>query len=341
MAACGRTPPASPTAILPNSTVGISTTPPSGEPSPTRVEPTDTVPPPFQSPTDAPPPTPAGLLRLTHDPRLDSYPAWSWDSQRIAFSSDRSGVYEIYAMSADGSNLVQLTEDEGTVLKDDPAWSPDGKRIAFALHSDISRIYAFDVQRAQVQPFNPIEPSPQGFPEPLSNYYVDAFSPSWSPDGRRIALTMDDFYGVKQVFTLDLVSGKLVQLSQDPYPAFRPSWSPDARWIAYTSRVEGNREIYLVAADGSSLTQLTDDPAGDDSPSWSPDGLFIVFHSNRTGLSDLYVMRIDGSNLLRLDTGGPENSSPSWSPDGRYIAFVSDRDGNAEIYRMDAPVLEP
>jgi len=334
VAACGRSSPPSTAAVT-------STVPPSTEPSPIPVEATETSLPTTQSPTDAPQPTPVGLLRLTNDPRLDSYPAWSGDSHRIAWSSDRSGIYEIYAMSADGSNLIQLTEDEGTVLKDDPTWSPDGSQIAFASHSDTTRIYAFDVERAAEQPFNPFEPSSQGFPEPLSNYYVDAFSPSWSPDGRRVALIAHDSNVVRQVFTLDLVSGESVQLTHGSSPAYRPSWSPDGRWIAYTSRVEGNREIYLIAADGSGLTQLTDDPAADDSPSWSPDGQFIVFHSNRTGDSDLYVMRFDGSNVLRLDIGGGENSSPSWSPDGRFIAFVSDRDGNDEIYRMDAPALQP
>lgn len=331
VAACSRTVPA-PQVPSP-STIASST--------PTFVERTKTTPPETRPSTEPPVPTPAGLLRLTNDPALDSYPAWSWDGQRIAMSSDRTGVYEIYVMNPDGSSLVRLTEDDGTVLKDDPTWSPDGRRIAFALHSDLTRIYAFDVEQAAIEPFEPFESTAEGLPEPLSDYHADVFSPSWSPDGRRIALTMFDSNSVRQVFTLDVRSGDLLQISHGSYDAFGPSWSPDGRWITYTAEDGGNAEIYIIAVDGSDLKRLTDSPARDNSPSWSPDGRFIVFHSTRGGDSDMYAMRIDGSDVLRLDTGGPENSSPAWSPDGRYIAFVSDRDGNAEIYRIDAPVLTP
>ena len=331
LAACGRT----------TSSPPIPSTPTVAVPVPSSTEPATTATSPTPSPVEQSRPTPPGLLRLTNDPALDSYPAWSWDGHRIAMSSDRTGVYEIYAMDPDGGNLVRLTEEEGTVLKDDPTWSPDGKEIAFALHSDLTRIYAFDVAQAALEPFDPFESTAEGFPEQLGDPYADAFNPSWSPDGRRMALTMFDSNMVLQVFTLDLRSGELVQLSDGPADAYGPSWSADGRWMAYTAEDGGNAEIYMIAADGSGLKRLTDDPARDNSPSWSPDGRFIIFHSTRDVGSDLYVLRVDGGEVIRLDTGGPENSSPSWSPDGRYIAFVSDRDGNAEIYRINAPVLAP
>ena len=328
LAACGRTGSPSATATAPAPTLPIATATPSL---------------PHLSPTltDTPQIVVQGLLRLTNDPARDSYPAWSRDGQRIAFASTRTGVHEIYSMNAEGGDLTQLTEDDGSYLKDDPSWSADGSQIAFASRSDLSRIYAFDVRSAEINPFNPMVSTPQGYPQPLSDPYADAFSPSWSPDGRRLAMTMFDSNMVLQVFTLDLRSGGLVQLSGSPADTSGPSWSADGRWIAYTAEDGGNAEIYVVAADGSGLRQLTDDPARDNSPSWSPDGRFIVFHSTRGGDSDLYALPVDGGDVIRLETGGPQNSSPAWSPDGRYIAFVSDRDGNAEIYLIDAPALGP
>ena len=60
----------------------------------------------------------------------DSFPAWSPDGKRIAFSSERDGNDEIYVMDTDGSNLIRLTNRPE--LDWWPAWSPDGMRIAYA-----------------------------------------------------------------------------------------------------------------------------------------------------------------------------------------------------------------
>jgi len=57
-------------------------------------------------------------------------PAWSPDGQRIAFSSNRDGNYELYVMNADGSGQRRLTHNRP--VDAGPSWSPDGKRLAFA-----------------------------------------------------------------------------------------------------------------------------------------------------------------------------------------------------------------
>jgi TolB protein len=69
------------------------------------------------------------VVRLTNAlGTLNTDPAWSPNSQRIVFRSDRNGgQFNIYVMNADGSDLHQLTTEGGSA----PAWSPDGQRIAF------------------------------------------------------------------------------------------------------------------------------------------------------------------------------------------------------------------
>ena len=67
--------------------------------------------------------------RLTDDVSRDRAPAWSPDGRRIAFYSDRSGVYQLWTIRPDGSGLEQIADVPGTNF---PVWSPDGARIAFS-----------------------------------------------------------------------------------------------------------------------------------------------------------------------------------------------------------------
>ena len=106
--------------------------------------------------------------------------------------------------------------------------------------------------------------------------------------------------------------------------------------IAFSSHRDGNREIYVMNADGSGVTRLTNNSAEDGSPAWSPDGRRIAFYSLRDGNYEIYVMNADGSGVTRLTNNSADDVTPAWSPDGRRIAFTSLRDGNYEIYVMNA-----
>jgi TolB protein len=62
------------------------------------------------------------LKRLTRNLADDISPAWSPDGRRIAFTSNRAGNYDIYAMNADGRGLQRLTNTRADDV--DPAWQP-------------------------------------------------------------------------------------------------------------------------------------------------------------------------------------------------------------------------
>ena len=114
------------------------------------------------------------------------------------------------------------------------------------------------------------------------------------------------------------------------------SLAPDYHEIAFSSRRDGDFEIFVMFADGTNVRQLTTNDANDGKPHWSPDGKQIVFTSDRDGDYEIFVMFEDGTNVRQLTTNDALESSPRWSPDGKQIVFSSNRDGKYEIFVMDA-----
>lgn len=108
--------------------------------------------------------------------------------------------------------------------------------------------------------------------------------------------------------------------------------------IAFVSDRDGNKEIYVMNADGANQVNLTENPQFDgDKVTWSPDRAKIAFVSDRNGDWEIYVMDADGSNQLNL-TQSPQSVDydPIWSPDSTKIAFTSNRDGRDNIFVMNA-----
>jgi TolB protein len=105
---------------------------------------------------------------------------------------------------------------------------------------------------------------------------------------------------------------------------------------------DGDREIYVMNADGSGQTNLTKNPAFDSAPAWSPDGTRIAFISLRDGSRALFLMKADGTGATHITTNGlvgAEDGRLAWSPDGRRIAYEGYRDAVNQIFvvKVDRP----
>jgi len=90
--------------------------------------------------------------------------------------------------------------------------------------------------------------------------------------------------------------------------------------ILFQSDMDGDREIYLLTAQG--LEQLTDNDWDDEYPKWSPDGKTIAYSANPRGNYDIFVMDANGSNITPVTTSDKNEVEHAWFPDGKKIAFT-------------------
>jgi Tol biopolymer transport system component len=133
------------------------------------------------------------------------------------------------------------------------------------------------------------------------------------------------------LFAVNPANGDERRVTTDPEPDSDPAWSPDRSRIAYDSkRVNGNRNIWVLEADGS-YTALTDDTLSNAYPTWSPDGERIAWTVGPRGDREIWAMDAHtGGNRKRL-TSGHDDSLPSWSAKGQ-IAFVRKAGSALEIW---------
>ena len=225
---------------------------------------------------------------------------------KIAFTSQRDGNHEIYAMNADGSGQTNLTNHGAGDLT--PAWSPDGSKLAFVSFRLNAGLYVMNADGSS--------------PTRISGAGIDA-EPSWSPDGTKMALRRGFGSFVDPgIYIVNVDGSGESKVPGTTIDDEMPAWSPDGSRIAFVSRLKGSQEIFVMNPDGSGRTALTGGSGTDVEPNWSPDGSKIAFASGRDGNWEIYVTNADGSGQTRLTNNPAEDRHPAWSPDGTKIAFA-------------------
>ena len=247
----------------------------------------------------------------------------------IVFASDRDGSrnWEIYAIQADGSGLVNLTRAEGSDTE--PTWSPDGTKIAFVTDRDgitNKEIYVMDADGSNQTRLTEDEA-------------IDR-SPVWSADGTKIVFSSQRT-GNDQIFIMNADGSNPVQLSDGTASDQSPVCSPDGAKIVFVSNRygtdrKGNDDVFLMDADGSNVVRLTDVMEYDLNPSCSHDGRFLLFSSSRDGAEEIFIMKSDGTLQTRLTvTDDFYEWEPVCSPDCLGLAFAGGKGRKYDIYIMD------
>lgn len=168
-------------------------------------------------------------------------------------------------------------------------------------------------------------------PQVVARSRESLLSPSWSPDGRKIAYVSFES-GNSAIYVQDITTGsrQLVSARAKGING-APAWSPDGSKLALALSYQGNPEIYVMDVGSRAETRLTNNLAIDTEPRWTPDGQSIIFTSDRSGRPQLYQMPAGGGGADRITFQGQFNANASISYDGKQIAMVQ---GNGNVYRI-------
>ncbi|HSR63037.1 MAG TPA: Tol-Pal system beta propeller repeat protein TolB [Gammaproteobacteria bacterium] len=171
-------------------------------------------------------------------------------------------------------------------------------------------------------------------PQVLLESTEPLLSPSWSPDGKKLAYV--SFEGKNSaIYIQNIMTGQREKIADNPGINSAPSWSPDGERLALTLSKDGNPEIYILHLDNRMLQRVTNNRAIDTEPTWSPDAGTLAFTSDRGGNPQIYEVAVNGGRPKRLSFDGPYNARPIYSPDGDYIAVVHGENGMYRIGLLD------
>jgi dipeptidyl aminopeptidase/acylaminoacyl peptidase len=308
---------------------------------------------------DARVPTFDQIIELKRPGAVDLSP----DGRRVAFTvretnwDDNAYETEIFVAATDGGEPRQVTRAKKSSLS--PAWSPDSRWLAFISdRSDTRQLYLIDPGGGEALALTDTEEAVGGF--------------RWSPDGKRIALTMtepksdavkerDKKYGEFQVVDADYRMTHLHVIDVDPSasaPA-KPkrltsgaftvgdfSWSPDGTAIAFDHRIDPNianghtADISIVSVADGRVRRVVTAEGPDTGPVWSPDGRQLAFQSAMSNPDFYYangviaVVPADGGMPNAVSRDFDENPDLlAWSPAG--ILFGGLEGISSRLYRLD------
>ena len=247
---------------------------------------------------------PEGARALSSDGRYLSYVDWSTgnlvlrdlvtgDARPLTHKSSRQESIE-FAVSS--------------------VFSPDDRQVVYTWYSKNQydlRLIGLDGSAPRILYRN----EEAGYPEPRA----------WSPDGKYILATFSRNDRTNQIGLVAVADGsvRILKTLDWRYP-LKMGFSPDGRYIVYDfppQEDSQNRDIFLLATDGSHEIPLVEHPANDLFPVWTPDREKVVFASDRTGSMSLWAIRVrDGR-----PQGGPELLKPDT---GRILPLIFTREGS-------------
>jgi len=245
---------------------------------------------------------------------------------KIAFSIS----YDIYTINPDGTGLTPIADNpQNTEIT--PDYSPNAKKIAYTFGrgtlDPILEIYTINATGVGT-PFNVTK---------NTTLPGDTFSPSYSPNGKRIA-----FSSGSEIYTIPVGGGTPFKVTNNTTRDGSPSYSPNGKRIAYQGMdaPNGDYEIYTIPVGGGTPFKVTNNTTDDENPSYSPNGKKIAYQGKDApnGDYEIYTIPVGGGTPFKVTKTTTDDENPSYSPNGKKIAYAGSPkpyDGTpSEIYTI-------
>lgn len=239
-----------------------------------------------------------------------------------------------YSIRTNAQNLRHTAHQISDIIYEALIGEPGAfaTRIAYVTETrNASGKRRYSLQVADADGFNP---------QPVLNSNQPLMSPSWSPDGKKLAYVSFE-NGRPHIFIQNVRTGSRQLVSSHKGLNGAPAWSPDGRRLAIVLSKDGSPDVYILNLDNNRLQRLTRSYAIDTEPAWTPDGRSIIFTSDRGGGPQIYRVGIADGREERLTFEGPYNARASLSPDGQLLAMVHGDNGiyNIAVMEMDTGAL--
>ncbi|PTS84095.1 Tol-Pal system protein TolB [Pseudomonas sp. HMWF032] len=163
-------------------------------------------------------------------------------------------------------------------------------------------------------------------------------SPSFAPDGRRIAYVSFE-QKRPRIFVQHIDTGRREQISNFEGLNGAPAWSPDGNRLAFVLSRDGNPEIYVMDMGTRQLRRVTNQPSIDTEPFWGKDGQTLYFTSDRSGKPQIYKTNINGGSAERVTFIGNYNANPKLSADEKTLVMIHRQDGYT-VFKVAAQDLQ-
>jgi TolB protein len=224
--------------------------------------------------------------------------------------------YQLIVADADGENPRVILKSDRPLMS--PAWSADGEWLAYV--SFERRVSAVYVQQVRT-----------GKRSMVSARAGINGAPAWSPDGKKLALTLSGNNGNLDIYLLDLATQGLTRLTDDPGIDTEASFAPDGGTVYFTSDRSGSPQVYKLGLSGGDRPRrVTFTGTYNARPRVSPDGKQLAVLTLDDGAYRIAIQDL-GTNTVQVLSKGRQDESPSYAPNGAMVILAGRERGQGVL----------